>query len=279
MIRRSSARDDLAFCVEIKNAVDPDEPVSVDDFRPDAGAYLLHEGGGYAFVACSSLPGSAFAMVRVRPDARRQGIGSALLAAAAEEARTLEADAMWGRVKPDDEASFSFVRKRGFEEFGRDVMLVRELASDEGEIPAGIVELGGEHREAAYAVAVECTPDMAIDPPARARPYDEWEREELHGAVAFVALDGDRVVGYATLQELKAQPHRLEHGMTAVLRSHRGRGLAQALKRAEIAWAAGRGYLELVTYTQEGNDAMRAVNRKLGYLERPSAIQVRRSLP
>jgi GNAT superfamily N-acetyltransferase len=277
MIRRASTRGDLEVCAAIYNAVVPDEPLSVDDLAPD-GAYLIDDAGGYALVKRSSLPGSAFAMVRVRPDARRRGIGSALLAAAADEARALELGSLWGRVAPDDEESLGFVRRRGFEEFGRDVMLVRALEADEGDVPAGIVELGDEHREAAYAVAVECTPDMAIDPPPRTRPYDEWEREELQGAAAFVALDDGRVVGYATLQELKAQPHRLEHGMTAVLRSHRGRGIAQALKRAEIAWAARRGYRELVTYTQERNAPMRAVNLKLGYAERPASIQVRAPL-
>ena len=68
----------------------------------------------------------------------------------------------------------------------------------------------------------------------------------------------------------------LEHGFTAVVRSHRGRGIATALKGTQLAWAAGHGYRELVTYTQEGNEPMRAINEKLGYRERPAWILVRR---
>lgn len=277
MITRATSTEDLARCVAIQNAVDPEAPIGLGDLvhQPRAGRFLLHEGGGYAYVDRSSLPGSAFAMVRVRPDARLRGIGSALLEAATVEARGLDARSMWGRVKPDDESSLAFVGRRGFEQFGQDVDLVRELAADEGPVPPGIVELGPEHRRGAYAVAVERIPDMALDPPAAAGPYEEWEAEHLRGPVAFAALDGDRVVGYAVLVELSAQPDRLEHGLTAVLRSHRGRGLAQALKRAQIAWAARHGYRELVTSTQTGNDAMRAVNARLGYVERPGAIEVR----
>ena len=40
--------------------------------------------------------------------------------------------------------------------------------------------------------------------------------------------------------------------------------------------AADRGYRELVTYAQEGNEMMRAINEKLGYQPRPAWILVRR---
>jgi mycothiol synthase len=81
--------------------------------------------------------------------------------------------------------------------------------------------------------------------------------------VAFVALDGDAVVGYARLCRLSDA--RLENGLTAVRHSHRRRGLAIALKRAQIAWAAEHGYSEILTSTVAGNDAMRGVNERLGY--------------
>ena len=66
--------------------------------------------------------------------------------------------------------------------------------------------------------------------------------------------------------------------MTAVRRSHRRRGLASKLKQATIAWAAAHGYRELVTYTQEANDGMRAVNLAHGYVEVPSSIELSRPL-
>jgi len=53
---------------------------------------------------------------------------------------------------------------------------------------------------------------------------------------------------------------------------------AIALKRTQLAWAAEHGYRRLVTYTQEGNEAMRAINKKLGYREQPAWILVRRGV-
>jgi RimJ/RimL family protein N-acetyltransferase len=46
----------------------------------------------------------------------------------------------------------------------------------------------------------------------------------------------------------------------------------------EIAWAARNGYRQLITWTQEGNEAMRHVNEKLGYREQPAWLTMRRDV-
>lgn len=279
-IRRADAPADLAECAAITNVVEPFTRVTSEQLaRRTDGTFLLHPGGGYAFVAPSSFPRSPFAMVRVRPDRRRRGLGSALLTAVSEQARVLDGTSMWGRVRADDEASLSFVSRRSFEEIGREVELVRDVHPGEGEIPAGVVEIGREHHRAAYRVAVESVGDIPrAGERGEARPYEEWVAEELAGPVAFAALDADQVVGYAVFFDQPAAPHRLEHGLTAVLRSHRGRGIATALQRAQIAWASAHGYRELVTTTHELNAPMRAVKAKLGYVERAHTIEVRGEL-
>ena len=88
-----------------------------------------------------------------------------------------------------------------------------------------------------------------------------------------VALDGDRVVGYARLCQTGLS-HRLEHGLTAVRHSHRRRGLGSALKQAQIKWAADNGYRELTSEMVEGNAPMRALNERLGYRQLPPVIIV-----
>jgi GNAT superfamily N-acetyltransferase len=70
-----------------------------------------------------------------------------------------------------------------------------------------------------------------------------------------------------------------ENGLTVVDRGWRRRGLATVLKRAEIAWAAENGIREIVTWTQRGNEGMRAVNERLGYVYRSVTIDVRAPLP
>ena len=280
-IRLATVRAELEECAAITNVVEPFVRVTAAQLAERTeGAFLLHSDGGYAFVAPSSYRRNPFAMVRVRPDRRGRGIGTALLAAAREQARAFDGTSMWGRVRADDDVSLSFVSRRGFEQIGRDVELVREVGRDEGELPPGIVELAPQYRRGAYQVAVESVGDIPRDGErGEAPPYDEWVAEKLGAAVAFAALDGERVVGYAVLYDQPAAPGRLEHGLTAVLRSHRRRGIATALQQAQIAWASAHGFRELVTTTHELNAPLRAVKAKLGYVERGRTIEVRGELP
>jgi GNAT superfamily N-acetyltransferase len=238
---------------------------------------LVHDqGGGYALVNHSSVAGSAYAMVRVLPEARGRGVGSALAVAAAESARQLGKESAWGVVRPDDPASLRFAESRGFREVGRDVTLTRRLRPCDGRVREGILELADEHRAGAYAVSVAAIPDMVTAGAAEARPYEEWVESELaDAAAAFVAIEDARVVGYATLQPFGGDPNRLEHGFTGVLPEHRRRGIATALGDAQLAWASGRGYEELITTTGATNIALRRQKAKLGYLEAPGPILVR----
>jgi GNAT superfamily N-acetyltransferase len=275
VIRVAETRADFDACVAINNAVNPDGPATAEQLEGSSGAFLVHGDDGYAYVDRSSVPGAAFVMVRVREESRRRGVGSALLAAARERARGLEYDSLWGRVREGDAESIRFVVSRGFEEITRDVTVRLEVAPGDGEVAPGIVELREEHLRGAYEVAAECLPEMALPQHAEAPPFEQWlEGEERRSAVAFVALDGDEVVGYARVHLVPALPERLENGLTAVRKSHRRRGLATALKRAQIAWADGHGYREIVTSMVDGNAAMRAVNERLGYEPLPAWIVV-----
>ena len=114
---------------------------------------------------------------------------------------------------------------------------------------------------------------MPVLPPIPAPSYEEWLEEEVSGPITLLALEDGRVVGAAALLPARLDG-LLEHGLTAVLRSHRGRGIATALKQALIHWAAANDIRELTTWTQDGNAAMQAVNVKLGYRARPALINV-----
>ena len=277
-VRHARTDADFALCAAIKNVVQPGEPVTAAELHDDIGATLFLSGdSGYAVVKESSLVDCAFVGVRVLPIARRQGVGSTLLAAASDEARALGLGALYGRVDGEDVESLGFVGRRGFVEIGREVEQIRELGDEHPpEPPPGIelVDLAPEHLAGVYAVAVDATPDMALDAEIEAAPYERW-LAELSGRTIHVALEGGRVVGYATLVPLGARPDVLEHELTGVLRSHRRRGIATALKRQQLAWAAGARYRQLVTYTQEGNEAMRSLNLALGYRERLASIAVK----
>jgi mycothiol synthase len=287
VIRRAETDADLAAWCDVWNAITPREPSSVDNVKrrlerqPERLYLVAEESGrivGLGFAGPSQSPERTALVVRVLREHRRRGIGSALLEQVLAHASSLRAEWVSGMVEEGDAEAVGWVRRRGFEEYDRQVELSRQLAPDEDEPrpPEGIelVTLDEPRLHEAYAVWVEGFPDMPITPQIPAPSYEEWLEEEVSGPVTFVALDQGRVVGAAAL--LDRTDGLAEHGLTAVLRSHRGRGIATALKQALIHWAAGQGYRELTTWTQDGNAAMQAVNLKLGYRPRPAAINVRR---
>jgi GNAT superfamily N-acetyltransferase len=276
MIRPAAGDSDLDLCVRVLAAVEGVQ-LSIDQLRGVQERLLVHESDcGYAFVNDSSVAGSAYAMVRVLPSERGQGIGSELATAAGDAARALGKESAWGVVGADDQASLRFAESRGFLEVGCDVKLTRRLSPGEGRTGVAIVQLEEEHRAGAYAVAVAAIPDMVTAGQAEARPYEDWVEQELDdAAVAFVALEDGRVTGYATLQSLGEDARRLEHGFTGVLPECRRCGIATALGEAQIAWAAARGYEELFTTTGVTNTGLRRQKAKLGYVEEAGPILVR----
>jgi GNAT superfamily N-acetyltransferase len=64
------------------------------------------------------------------------------------------------------------------------------------------------------------------------------------------------------------------HGLTAVARVWRRRGVATALKQTQIVAAKHAGYRRLVTASEERNEPMRNLNAKLGFKPEPSLSTV-----
>jgi mycothiol synthase len=275
VIRLAATPEDFELCAEIYAEVEPEKRITAGHVAAADGASLLSGREGYAYVVRSSVEASALAMVRVRPSARGLGVGSALLAAAAEQAVRIGRARLWGSVYEGDADSLRFATSRGFDEVTREIEIRLCLDAADGGWAPGIVELAPEHLDGAYAVVVEATPETALPQVAAARPFEHWvEHEDRLRAVAVVAVDGGEVVGYACLYRMPGDRQRLENGLTAVKRSHRRRGIATAMKRAQIAWAREHGYREIHSSMVEGNAAMRAVNERLGYRRQPVSIVV-----
>jgi mycothiol synthase len=81
----------------------------------------------------------------------------------------------------------------------------------------------------------------------------------------FVAIAGDEVVGYAKLSFWDAKPDTPFHDLTGVKRAWRGRGIARALKHAQLNWAREQGYRALRTAMVDRNEPIRRLNAELGY--------------
>ena len=234
-----------------------------------------------------SPEGVARGSVAVAPEFRRVGVGSALLDALSGWARDLGYVDLMGPVKETDDVSLAWTRRRGFVEIGRNSILALDLTramKPTVQAPDGIeVVAWAERPEAApgmYAVAREAYPDVPGEEDPEIAPLEEWLAMDMQGAgdrpeATFVALAGDEVVAYAKLSLSLARPTVAMHDMTGVLRAWRGRGIARALKAAEIAWAIENGYERLETQNEERNEPIRRLNERYGYVVEPGSITVR----
>jgi GNAT superfamily N-acetyltransferase len=87
-------------------------------------------------------------------------------------------------------------------------------------------------------------------------------------------LHGDEVIGYATLTAVPGS-RDAEHVMTAVKREWRRRGVATALKVAQLRAAKAAGFAGVTTFNELRNDAMRAINERFGYTHVADQLRMR----
>ena len=288
MIRVATTDADLEVWAAIKNAVMPNEPLSVAELRvyekPDRLLLLAELDGapaGCAIAAPSSFAGCCFFGPRVLPALRRRGVGTALLRAASAHARELGRGELSANAEVGDEAALAFAARYGFVEIDRQVELVRALGEEAApHVPEGVelvsVAARPELLERAYEVAVATYRDFALPEPVAPEPFEQWAAEE--GRLpegSFVALVDGEVVGYSGLVPRDPTPEIVEQGLTAVRRAWRRRGIATTLKRAVLRAAAEAGFREIVTWTQGGNEAMIALNESLGFRVRSGSITLR----
>lgn len=255
LVRRTARREDEQQSLEIHNAVRPMDAVTmkeVDSFEESTVAYADH----LAWLDDKPV-GSRFVAVQPQRPRRRSrrreraaelspaGLGTALYRevsrwCAARGVQTIEAP-----VAEDDEASYAYATRRGFVEVERNGRMILDLTALD---PA------------------------AVDAPPGIEILTWAERPELAEGIYRVAAE---VVGYAKFSLTDAQPRIAHHDMTGVRRAWRGRGIAGALKRAQISWAKQQGVQRIATSNELRNAPIRRLNARLGYRPMPGGALMR----
>jgi GNAT superfamily N-acetyltransferase len=232
-------------------------------------------------------PGVGRLELHVAPESRRHGIGGELLRAAGSWFHAHESTEALVPVREDDAESLAWAERRGFREIGRDGLLALDLSgltAPEVAPPEGIeIVTWAERPELAhgmYEVACEAYPDVPDGVEDEMAPFEEWLSSDLQGAsdrpeATFIAVAGDEVVGYAKFHIPNARPGVAHHDMTGVRRAWRRRGIAGALKRAEIRWAKENGFTRLETRNEYRNEPIRRLNELHGYGPEPGTITLR----
>ena len=301
-IRPATSDEELGHIARIVSTVAPDVPISVAEMRwqeehyPGGRRFLAwHDGvpvgaggAGRAYSWPADFPG-LWGNISVLPEARRRGVGEAILSALRDVVREAGKSMLMGRTTADRPEAIEFLEHRGFAEHERMKAVRLDLAgltAPAVEPPEGVAITSLEARPdlvpGVYAVAVEALPVIPGDGPLAPATLEEFrvrdvDRDSMPAggfAVAVEATTG-HAVGYANLMLLPGDSGVAWHGMTAVARAWRGRGVAGALKRATIAWAIDHGLVALETANDTDNAPMRAVNARLGYRPLPDEIYFR----
>jgi mycothiol synthase len=289
-VRPAESDADLEAWSRVKRAVLPNESAwTPEQFReratPDRRVFVAELDGeivGAGLAGKSDVQGRGFVAPRVHPDARRRGVGTALLRELGDFVAELGFEKAAAHV--DDEGGKAFAERFGFEEIDREVEQVIELPAElpEAPLPDGIEVVSIAERpdllRDAYPLAQEGYADLAVEGDVVIE-LDDWLKDEATlPEGSFVALHEGQIVGYSGLIK-HDNPGVAEDGLTVVSRDWRRRGLAMALKRLELAWAAEHGFSEVLTWTQRDNASMRIVNERLGYAYRTVALKVLGRVP
>jgi GNAT superfamily N-acetyltransferase len=242
--------------------------------------------------------GTYVAEIRVDPSRWRQGIGTGLYDWLRSRLLTRAATRLVSWVREDATNARYFAAHHGFSETGQVIqeyrLLIPEAKTDsyqgvearlrsEGVQIASLAELGRDDGPFLRALQ-QLWADSGDGPPDSEqlhRSFPSWRQGVLDAVglsreTHWIALDGERPVGMTFLKRLSEDA--AENDYTGVAATHRGRGIAPALKLRAIAWAAEHGVSWFYTSSEVGNTPMITINRRLGYQPGVQRLEVARDL-
>ncbi len=305
---------DIPALVEIYNVEFADEPTTVQQEQYWEASYpkdnprlrLAVEDASGAFLGlgvCEKpfwgiIPGVYITWALVHPAHRRCGLASALLKRLESYARGQGAEKLWADCRESQAHSIAFLEVRGFKQFGIRFEQALDLGQfDLARFPgvferverAGyrlitLAELRKERGDAdrlLYEVFSQTAFDVPLPGGARiSLDFEQW-RKDLDSPTAdpayiFLALKGDEVAGETMLELLKDGPAITSS--TGVLRKHREKGVALALKLTSLQALKARGYKEARTHNDTENPAILHLNQKIGYRKLPGWLQWEKGL-
>jgi len=188
---------------------------------------------------------------------------------------------------------------RGYAEERRFKMWECDLRSNEAMLRRGLVaarqRMDAEHVRLAsfdwiadpdkmrrfWELSETTTADMPSTVPYVPAPFDAFVqgwmgRPGFREDRLWIALDGDRMLGYSVLAYPPTRGLVWNNG-TAVIREARGRGIARALKLESMVQAIDFGTARIRTGNDSTNAPILHLNEVLGFTAVPGGIQFKRS--
>jgi GNAT superfamily N-acetyltransferase len=198
---------------------------------------------------------------------------------ASRKARALGKSGLEVWTTEDHPDVVTFFVARGYAEARRYLRFALDVdaAPDPGDPEWELMTLG--ERPELIREVYDVAREVYVDQPGREdstigdfETWRSWAYDPNPKDAYVVALAGDRVVGFGFLT---VDGDEAEHQMTGVARAWRGRGIAEAIKRAHIRWAKAHGLRVLRTANETRIPAIRRLNERYGYQPEPAEIVMR----
>ncbi len=263
----------------------------------DGSLYGEFRGWGYAGMAHWLATDEREVYAAVLPGHRGRGVGSFLLKHAETLAGRDGPKALFAHVKGYDHASIKWMRNRGYEVYKERTESVLDLGKLDPEALAGglervretgteIVTVWDENIEpylhGLYLVDTETSRDL----PFRSKntpdqTYESWLRAIKECAcrkVYAIALVKGEVVGFSDLWMPRMEGQSAAISYTGVLKEHRGKGIALALKVTAAAEGKKAGAKTIRTQNDPDNPGILHLNEKMGFQRVPGPVIFRKSM-
>jgi mycothiol synthase len=305
---------DYEAAAAVERAAWPDHPDTVEEWKHRDQTrdpqylfrrYVVEVGGGmvasaiYCVPWWSVTPGKYFVNMTVHPDHRGRGIGTALYNHLTDLVARLDPRLLLTATREDQADALRFLTKRGFEPVMRYPVSYLDVEAFDPTPFAGtldrVKELGIEIKPLSQLTIADAdwkrklwdldwalTQDVPLPEPPTRKTFETFERSIL-GSPGFtpdgqyIALDGGQWVGMSGLWTSRALPERLYTSLTGVVRSHRRRGIATALKVRAIGFAKEHG-AKLIETDNEENNPMYQLNLNLGFQPQPAWLDLEKTI-
>ncbi len=256
-------------------------------------AYSSYGESSWAYVA-----GKYFIHIEVHPDHQRNGYGTAIydhVTGLLSERDPLFFTADTREDKPDFirflekrgfgrqmryPVSYLFVEKFDFAKFEGAEERVKEQGIEIVNVP-DLPARDPDWKRNWYELEGECWMDVPLPEPPTRGSFKEFESRfespNYDPTAHFIAIDGGKYVGLSGFWISRVEKHKLYTGLTGVVRSHRRKGVATALKVRGVRYARDYGATIIETDNEE-NNPMFGLNMQLGFEAQPAWIDFRKVL-